>query len=256
MKIKILGAHNIESTDTGFACLLIDDVLALDAGALVAKLSFEAQRKLRTVWISHRHYDHVKDIPSLGMNCFHLGKTLDIYTSRSVYEDLAACLLDGKMYPDFTKQPEGNPALKFNIIEPGREESVGGYKILPVTVNHAVPGIGFQVTSPDGKTLFYTSDTGPGLAGCWREVSPELLITEVTSANKHREFSIRTGHLTPALLEEEMESFRKLKGYLPPIVVVHANPLYEKEIKAELAAVARALKADVRLGREGMEITL
>ena len=40
MKIRILGAHNIESAKTGCTSFLIDDVLAVDAGALTRNLSF------------------------------------------------------------------------------------------------------------------------------------------------------------------------------------------------------------------------
>jgi ribonuclease BN (tRNA processing enzyme) len=256
MKIKILGAHNIETKDTSYACLLIDDVLALDAGALTLKLSLKAQQKLKAVLLTHRHYDHVKDLPALGMNFYLLGKTLEIYTTRSVSDDLATYLLDGTLYPDFRVRPPEKPALKFNIVEPGREESIEGYRILPVTVNHAVPSVGYQVTSPTGKKLFYTSDTGPGLAECWRQVSPDLLITEVTAINKYQDFSIQVGHLTPALLKKELESFRKIQGYLPRIVTVHANPMDEKELEAELASVALFLRADIQLGRERMNIAL
>ncbi len=256
MKINILGAHNIESKDTGCACLLIDDVLALDAGALTSRLSLKEQQKIRAVLLTHQHYDHIKDIPILGMNCYLLGKTLEIYTTRPGYEELAAYLLDGKMYPDFREKPPEKPALHFIMVEPGREVSIDGYRILPVTVNHAIPCVGYQVTPPDGKKLFYTSDTGPGLAECWRRISPELLIIEVTSINKYRDFAVEVGHLTPALLKKELESFRELKGYLPRVVTVHANPLDEKELEAELSVVAGILKIDIQLGREGMNIIL
>jgi ribonuclease BN (tRNA processing enzyme) len=256
MKIKMLGAHNIESKDTRFACLLVDDVLALDAGALASRLSLKAQQKIRAVLLTHRHYDHIKDIPALGMNFYLLGKILEIYATQSVYEDVSKYLLDGVLYPDFRERPSDKPALRFNIVEPGREESVDGYRILPVTVNHAIPCVGYQITSPDGKKLFYTSDTGPGLAECWRQVSPDLLIIEVTAINKYRDFAVEAGHLTPALLQKELESFRKLKSYLPRIVTVHANPLDEKELEVELAGVAGTLKTDIQFGREGMNIIL
>jgi ribonuclease BN (tRNA processing enzyme) len=256
MKIKILGAHKIETKETRYACLLIDDILALDAGALTSRLSLKAQQKLRAVLLTHRHYDHVKDIPALGMNCYLLGKKLEIYTTRSVYEDLAAYLLDGQLYPDFRENPPDKPALHFIMVEPGREESIDGYQILPVTVNHAIPCVGYQITSPNGEKLFYTSDTGPGLAECWRQVSPDLLIIEVTDINKYQDLCVKVGHLTPALLKKELESFRKIQGYLPQIVTLHANPMDEKELEAELASVAVFLRADIQLGREGMNIIL
>jgi ribonuclease BN (tRNA processing enzyme) len=256
MKIRILGAHNIESKSTGCACLLIDGLLALDAGALTSRLSLREQQKLKAVLLTHRHYDHVKDIPAIGMNFYLLGKTLDIYTINSVYEDLSAYLLDGTLYPDFTATPPEKPALKFKILEPGREVTIQGYKVLPVTVSHAVPAVGYQITSSGGQKLFYTSDTGPGLTECWRQVSPDLLIIEVTYSNKHNKLSVEVGHLTPSLLKTELEGFRALKGYLPRVVTVHVNPLDEKVLAAELAGVAGALKANIQLGREGMRIEL
>jgi ribonuclease BN (tRNA processing enzyme) len=256
MKITLLGAHNMESKDTRYVCLLIDDVLALDAGALTSRLSLQAQRRLKAVLLTHRHYDHVKDLPALGMNFYLMKNRLEIYGLQSVFSDLAAHYDDEALYPDFTKKPPQKPALVFNVITPGRGVSIAGYQVLPVTVNHAVPGVGYQVTAPDGKKLFYTSDTGPGLADCWRQISPDLLIIEVTAINKYLDFSIQVGHLTPALLQKELESFRELKGYLPRVVTVHANPLDEKELEAELAAVAGNLKADIRPGREEMRLDL
>jgi ribonuclease BN (tRNA processing enzyme) len=256
MKIRILGAHKIETRNTRYACLLIDDVLALDAGALTSTLSLKEQQKLQAVLLTHRHYDHVKDLPALGMNFYILGKSLDVFATQSVFKDLAAHYADEELYPDFTTIPPQQPAFKFNVVEAGRELSVKDYKVLPVSVNHAVPCVGYQVTSPDGKRLFYTSDTGPGLAECWRQVSPDLLIIEVVYANKYHDLSIEAGHLTPSLLQKELEDFRKLKGYLPQIVTLHMDLLHEKEIEAELAGVAGILNTEIRPGREKMLIEL
>jgi len=256
MKIRILGAHNIESRNTKYACLLIDDVLALDAGALTSTLSLKAQARIKAVLLTHRHYDHVNDVPALGMNFLLLGKAFEIYATQSVFKDLADHYADEVLYPDFSAKPPENPSFRLKTIEPGQEVTIGGYKILPVNVRHAVPCVGYQVTSPGGEKLFYTSDTGPGLIECWRQVSPDLLIIEVTCINRYRDFAVEAGHLTPSLLQAELESFRKHKGYLPPIVTIHANPIDEKELEAELTGVAGALKANIQLGREGMIIIL
>ncbi len=64
------------------------------------------------------------------------------------------------------------------------------------------------------------------------------------------------GHLTPTLLKQELTSFRKLRGYLPQVVVVHLNPLLEEEIKAEIAAVAEDLNHPISVGYEGMQLSL
>ena len=133
---------------------------------------------------------------------------------------------------------------------------IAGYEVLPVAVNHAVPTVGYQITSPDGKKVFITSDTGPDLAECWRQISPQVLFIELTLRNKDEGFAHQAGHLTPALLLKELESFRDIKGYLPRVVLTHLNPLDEKEIKAEISAVEKALKTKITFGREGMKINI
>jgi len=254
MKVQILGAHNLESQDTRCISLLVDDILAIDAGALTSSLSFPAQQKLKAVLLTHQHYDHTRDIPALGMNFFMHGSTIDVYSTAPVRDALLEHLLNDSLYPNFMEKPPEKPSIKFNELKPGRTETVAGYKVLAVSVNHAVPTVGYEVTAPDGKKLFYTADTGPGLDECWRQVSPDLLIIEVTALNKWAQFSLGSGHLTAGMLQKELESLRKLKGGLPQIVTVHMNPLDEPEIKKELNAVAAALHTEIKLGREGMII--
>jgi phosphoribosyl 1,2-cyclic phosphodiesterase len=256
MKIRVLGAHNVESDKTGFASFLIDDVLAIDASALTSSLSFDEQQKLKAVLLTHQHHDHIRDIPALGMNFYLLKNTIEIYSTRPVYEALSAHLLNNVLYPNFMEKPTEKPAIRFNIIEPGRTESIAGYEILPVSVNHAVPTVGYQITSTDGKKMFITSDTGPGLADCWRQVSPHLLLIDLTLLNKDDKFAHQSGHLTPALLQQELISFREIRGYLPKVVLTHLNPLVEKDIKAEISIVEKALKIKITFGREGMKINI
>ncbi len=256
MNIQFLGAHNIESQNARFVSLLVDDVLAIEAGALTSSLPFPAQQKLRAILLTHQHYDHVRDIPTVGMNFLLFESTIEIYSTRPVYEALEAHLLNDSLYPNFMARPPEKPTIQFKVIEPGTIEQIGSYSVLAVPVNHSVPTVGYQITSADGKTVFFTSDTGPGLADCWQQVSPELLIIEATYPNQYEEFARRSGHLTPGLLGQELESFRELKGYLPPIFLVHMNPMEEKEIEAEIAVVAKSLNTTIRLGYEGMRIQL
>ena len=256
MNIQVLGAHNCESQNSKFISLLIDDILVVDAGGLTSSLSFAAQQKLKVILLTHQHYDHIRDVPAIAMNFYLCGATINIYSTQPVYNALTTYLLDGKLYPKFLEQPQENPTIKFSLIEPHKIEQIEGYSVLAVKVNHAVPTVGYQITSPDGKVLFYTGDTGPGLAGCWENVSPQLLITEVTATNKYEEFAKESGHLTPSLLRQELTSFQGIKGYLPQVVVVHMNPELEREIETEIAAVAQALNNSITLAYEGMQLRL
>ena len=256
MNIQVLGAHRCESQNSKFVSLLVDDVLALDAGGLASSLSFSAQQKLKAILLTHHHYDHIRDVPAIAMNFFLRSTTLNIYSTQSVYDALTLHLLNGKLYPNFLERPQENPTIKFTRIRPHKTEQIEGYSILAVPVNHTDLTVGYQVTSPDGKTLFYTSDTGPDLAECWEHIAPQLLIIEVTTSNRYEEFAKESGHLTPSLLKQELTSFREIKGYLPRVITVHMEPSLEKEIEAEIAVVAQALNNSITIAYEGMQIQL
>lgn len=256
MNIRFLGAHNCESESTKLTSLLIDDILAIDAGAISSSLSFEAQQKIKAILLTHHHYDHVRDIPAIAMNLFLHGARTAVYSIPAVREIVTTHLLDDEIYPNFHQRPPRNPTLRFNIIEPLKPELIEGYSVLAVPVSHSVPAVGYQLTSPDGKIVFHTGDTGPGLASCWKHVSPQLLIIEVTAPDRYKEGAAESGHLSPSLLKEELISFREIKGYLPRVVAVHMNPALEKEIAAEVAAVERELDSSITMGYEGMEVSL
>jgi len=256
MKIQLLGAHNCESQNTKLVSLLIDDSLVLDAGGLTSSLSSPAQQKLKAILLTHQHYDHIRDIPAIAMNCYLSGATINIYSTLPVFDALASHLMDGELYPNFLERPQGNPTIKFTVIEPHQTEQIEGYTIVAVPVNHSVPAVGYQITSPDARVVFYTGDTGPGLVDCWECVSPRLLISEVTASNRFEEYGRESGHLTPSLLKQELDDFQKLKGYLPQVVTLHMSPGLENEIEVEIAVVAKELNSPITLGYEGMQLHL
>ena len=254
MKIRVLGAHNTESLNTRYSSLLVDGTLALDAGGLTSSLSFEDQMKIKGLLITHAHYDHIRDIPALGMNLFLRKQSTYIYTHQAAADYITKFCLNGDLYPQFQQKPEENPTLKMLILEPNREIKIDNYSVLPVPVTHAIPAMGYQVMSRDGKTIFYTGDTGPNLTGLWNAISPQVLFIELTASNRWEESMSHTGHLTPNSLQTELEYFQEAKGYLPRIVCMHVNPSGESEIKTEIAAVAATLGADIQLAREGLVI--
>jgi ribonuclease BN (tRNA processing enzyme) len=234
-------------------CILIDNKLVLDAGGLTASLSLKAQTRLKTVCITHAHYDHVRDIPALGMNLYLNRSSIKICATPQVYDMLTRYLLNDDLYPNWFKLS----VFTFTRLEPYQYQMVDDYTIMAVPVNHPVPTVGYQVSGSEGKTIFYTGDTGVGLIDCWQHVSPQLLIIEVTASNRYEE-SIGNGakHLTPRLLQRELEVFRNIKGYLPQILLMHMHPPLEDEIKAEIVAVAESLNCSITLAYEGLKLNL
>ena len=100
--------------------------------------------------------------------------------------------------------------------------------------------MGYQITLNRSSGLFYSGDTGPGLASRWEHVHPDLLILDCGVSNVWSAQSPKIGHMTPELLKPELIEFRQKKGYLPPIILVHMALVFEDEIKGEVAELAKA----------------
>lgn len=258
MEIQVLGAHLAEVKGARLTSLLIDGVLALDAGGLTSALSLPDQKKIETVLLTHHHFDHTRDLVTLAANAgYYWRKQLTVYALRYTLDIVTDCLLGGKMYTNFFEYPDKEkPTVILEAIEPYSRKAIAGYDVLAVPVKHSAPTVGYQITSSDGKSLFYTGDTTVGVSDCWQHISPQLLITEVAGPNKYEDWLKKAGHLCPRLLKEELIQFRRLKGYLPPVIVIHIGNPYEQEIKEEVAQVARELEADISLGYEDMKIAL
>ena len=258
MEIQILGAHQLELKGARLTSLLIDGTLVVDAGGLTSALSLPEQKKIKTVLLTHHHFDHTRDLVTLAANAgYYWHGQLEVYALRYTLDIVTNCLLDGKMYANFLEYPsKEKPTLILEAIEPYSRKAIAGYDVLAVPVKHSVPTVGYQITSSDGKSLFYTGDTSVGISDCWQHISPQLLITEVAGPNKYEDWLKKVGHFSAWLLKEELIQFRQLKGYLPRIIVIHIGNPDEQEIKEEVARVAQELEADISLGYEDMKITL
>jgi cAMP phosphodiesterase len=257
VEIRILGAHSTEAEGLRLVSLLIDSVLVLDAGGLTSSLSLSEQQQVRAILLTHHHFDHTRDLVTLGANGAVFPDPVDIYALSQTLDTVNSCLLDGKMYADFSKWPsKEKPFLRLKVIEPFQRQNIQGYEVLPLPVQHTVPSVGYQVMSQDGKSLFYTGDTGPGLTACWQHIAPQLLIIEVSGINKFQDFLRSVGHLSSQPLKEELTQFRQTKGYLPRVVVIHIPPQFQGEVEQEVKEMARELGINIDIGYEGMKITL
>ena len=67
MKLQVLGCHGGELPSCRTTCFLVDDVLALDAGALTEHACRSSSScKVDDILVAHSHFDHVKDLPLMA----------------------------------------------------------------------------------------------------------------------------------------------------------------------------------------------
>ena len=256
MIIRFLGTHNAESKNTRLVSFLIDDVLAVDAGSLVSELTFPEQKKIKAILLSHGHYDHIRAIPAFAFN--NSDRTTKVIATSKTLEILSSHLIDGVVYPKFTSEASflRKATLQLVSVEPLVRQEIEGYDILAVPMRHNLDGVGFEITSRDRKTLFYTGDTGPGLSSIWGNISPQLIITDVTWPNNLANAAKDAGHLCPEMLKEELIEFRRVNNYLPRVAVIHVSPQHEPEIEKEVREVAKSLGTSIDIAHEGEELIL
>jgi len=119
------------------------------------------------VVLTHRHPDHCADVLSL----FHLWgygpvrrAGIPLLGPRSALDALAAFVDAGPGDPFFR-------VFDVDAVYDGDRRTLGDLTVEFTAVDHSVPAHGIRV-SADGRSMFYTGDTG--MAGAWWQAVPEV----------------------------------------------------------------------------------
>ena len=256
MQVRVLGAHNLETKDTHHTCFLVDDVLAIDAGSLVSTLGADEQRRVSTVLLTHLHFDHARDLPTLGLATIDEPTAIDVSAEQRTLNSVRAHLLDGEVYPDLTRGlNEGPPSFQFRPLTEGKPLRVLGYDVAPVRADHPVPTVGY-IVSANGTRVGFSGDTGGKLMSFFtHERAPQVLFVDVTFPDRLAERARRSKHLTPSTLKRELAEALEAGVKLPRIVPVHRSLAAESEVLKELAAVESALGVELEPGYENMVVS-
>jgi ribonuclease BN (tRNA processing enzyme) len=236
MKIKVLGCSGAEFPGHRPPGFLVDGKILFDAGTLNSVLDEKNQLKIKDIFITHAHMDHIREIPFLADNIIvgGLKHRVNIFSLPSVLKVIKSNLLNNKLWPDMTLLPNAHDAVVSLIpITAEKPDQIGDYTVTPLKVNHSVPSVGYLVEDRSERRFFYTGDTGP-TDTTWRRLGEKqihCLIIEVSFPNRMEKFAITTGHLTPALLKRELP---KIKAVPERIYVTHLKPQFYKIIKTEI----------------------
>lgn len=256
MEVRLLGAHNLQTRTTHHTCLLVDGVMAVDAGSLASTTSAGEQDQLHAILLTHLHFDHARDLPTLGLATLDTDRTIEVWAEEPTTESVLRHLMDSEIYPDLTKSLNGeSPALRSRKVREGDTFSVLDYEISAVRADHPVPTVGY-IIGKNGRRVGITGDTAGNLMSfVTHRTPPDVLLVDVTFPERLRWRAERSRHLTPVMLEEELRAAVEAQATLPRIVPVHRSLEHEAEILVELAAVQTRLGIDLEPGVEDMVIT-
>ncbi len=235
MKLQVLGCHGGELPTCRTTCFLVDDVLALDAGALTGTLTLERLCKVDHILVGHSHFDHVKDLPLLAdLVIGRRDKPVTIHASRECARALRENMFNDALWPDFTRIPSRRePVLKIRTFRAGSTFDVGPYRVRSIPVSHPVESCGFVIS--DGQsTLAMSGDTGP-TERLWKVLNQtenlKALLLETSFPNAQQALADVSGHLTPRTVASELAKFRRNGA---EVLLYHLKPAYVAELKREL----------------------
>ena len=209
MKLRILGCGGGIGSGSLTTAMLLDEDILIDAGTGVGSLSLDELVCIDHIFVTHAHLDHVATIPFLvdTVGCMR-DKPITVHALQPTIDVLTQNLFNWSIWPDFTKIPDGcSPYMKYSVLSVGEAIEIDGRRITPLPANHTVPTTGFQLDSGHASLVFTGDTTVSDLL--WVAVNKiqnlRYLIIESAFSEQKKDIAIRSKHLCPSLLAEELE---------------------------------------------------
>jgi len=102
---------------------LVNDRIAIDAGSLGIFATPQDQARIKHVFISHYHADHVATLPIFLDNVAGQGDSVTVYASEAVLDCPRRDLFSDRMWPDFFAfERDGVPFVRAEIVFAARYE--------------------------------------------------------------------------------------------------------------------------------------
>jgi len=237
MDLRVIGCHGGETPRHRTSAFVLDDRLAVDAGALTSEMELKAQCALEACLVSHAHLDHIRDLATIADNRSQNGKGgLLVCGTKWTLQMLQKHFFNGKLWPDFAKIPSASkPTIVYMPLKPEVPTKVAGYVVRAIQVAHTIDCSAFVIEGKDGA-IAYSGDTGP-TKRLWEVLNetPNLkaLLMEVSFPNSQQKIATMSGHHTPQTLGPEMKKLRNPKDIAT--LLYHIKPTFQSEVEREVA---------------------
>ncbi len=239
MELRVIGCHGGETPRHRTSAFILDERLAIDAGALTSGLEVSEQLKLEACLVSHAHLDHIRDLATLADNrCQVAAPPLLIAGTRETLRVLKKHFFNNELWPDFSVIPTPqHPTIRFVELSPERPTEIAGCLVRTVLVTHTIESAAFVLETPTGS-IAYSGDTGP-TDRLWEvlQEQPDLraLLMEVSFPNREQRLATVSGHHTPRTLHADLKKLSKPQDL--PTLLYHIKPVFQAEVEKECAAL-------------------
>ena len=253
MEIKILGCYGGADKSYRLTSFLVNGTFAVDAGSITSSLSFEEQKKITDIYISHIHMDHIVSLPFFIDNVFgHKEEPIRIHSHAHVIKHLKEHLFNDICWPDFTSLPSRKaPSMEYVEHKVGDSFKINDLSLTILPVDHLVPTAGL-VVSEEEKSWIYPSDTG-NTDDIWKVVNkledPRLLFLECSFPDRFDKLAENSYHLTPSGVARQLQ---KLDREIP-VRIYHCKPDVIDEISQELSRINHS---DLEMLEQGRTYTI
>jgi len=237
MDIRIIGSVPEEQSFryalTGF---VVNGTLAIDAGPLALGLTLTEQNALRDIILTHTHIDHLATLPLFLDN--RMGEPDPVPLIHSTAHNLSILkthLFNDALWPDLTRISER--FLRLQEVAPYQEVQLPDFIFHLFPVRHPTPTCGvFLEEQPSGIQVLFSADT-TACDTLWEEANRHArlraMVIELSFPDVYRDLALSSGHLTPSLLQEELQKCNRRI----PIFLTHYKMKYLEAIRKDLAAI-------------------
>lgn len=224
MRVRILGCSGGIGRGLRTTSYLLDDCILIDSGTGVGALTHDEMRKVRHVFLTHSHLDHIAGLPLLVDTIFFaLDEPLVVHAQPVTIQALKDNVLNWTIWPDFAELPDqSRPVMTYAPMEIDEPVQVDGRTVRFIEVEHTVPAAAVRVS--DGERSFcYSGDTGPSeslWAGLNAEDGLDLLLMECAFPDENQELARLAKHYWPTRLAEDLAKLR----HRPRVGITHLKP--------------------------------
>jgi cAMP phosphodiesterase len=235
--LRVIGCHGGETPKHRTSAFVVDDRVAIDAGALTSGMDLKAQCALEAVLVSHAHLDHIRDLATIADNRSQNGANpLVIAGTKHTISALRKHFFNNVLWPDFSKIPGSRrPTIRYLELTPEKPATIAGFEVKAIRVNHTIDCCAF-VLRAGNRALAYSGDTGP-TDRLWQVLAAtdglRALLMEVSFPNEEQRLARVSGHHTPETLARDLKKLPEAKEL--PTLLYHIKPSFQAKVERECA---------------------